>query len=112
MVRPSPSARDSYTDGVDLPQEIFTAARMEASQNPKTSSPRRTPFCASLKPRRTQATAWCILISSALSGTMQSALIAAGMVEDLDIALVDSLTPRQRVSAAGAGGLPPARRGQ
>ena len=34
----------------------------------------------------------CILISSALSGTLQSALIAAGMTEGLDIALVDSLS--------------------
>ncbi|MFR5796860.1 MAG: hypothetical protein ACLUI3_15890 [Christensenellales bacterium] len=42
---------------------------------------------------------------------MQSALIAAGMVEELDIAW---WIPRRDggSASAGAGGLPPARRGQ
>ena len=62
---------DTYTDGVDLPQEIFWQ-RMEAGQTPKTSQPSPD--------------------ASALSGTLQSALIAVGMTEDLDVALVDSLS--------------------
>ncbi|MFR5796861.1 MAG: DegV family protein [Christensenellales bacterium] len=53
---------DSYTDGVDPPQEIFWQ-HMEAGQN-RTSQP--SPVSASLKPRRTRATAWCILVFSAL----------------------------------------------
>ena len=83
---------DSYTDGVDLPQEIFWQ-RMEAGQNPKTSQPSPDAFLREFEAAKDAGdSVVCILISSALSGTMQSALIAAGMVEDLDIALVDSLT--------------------
>ena len=82
---------DSYTDGVDLPQEIFWQ-RMEAGQNPKTSQPSPDAFLREFEAAKDAGdSVVCILISSALSGTMQSALIAAGMVEDLDIALVDSL---------------------
>lgn len=83
---------DSYTDGVDLPQEIFWQ-RMEAGQNPKTSQPSPDAFLREFEAAKDAGdSVVCILISSALSGTMQSALIAAGMVEDLDIALVDSLS--------------------
>lgn len=49
---------DTYTDGVDLPQEIFWQ-RMEAGQTPRPPSPRRTPFFANLKPQKPQATACC-----------------------------------------------------
>ena len=77
---------------VDLPQEIFWQ-RMEAGQNPKTSQPSPDAFLREFEAAKDAGdSVVCILISSALSGTMQSALIAAGMVEDLDIALVDSLT--------------------
>ena len=82
---------DSYTDGVDLPQEIFWQ-RMEAGQTPKTSQPSPDAFLREFEAAKDAGdSVLCILISSALSGTVQSALIAAGMVEELDIALVDSL---------------------
>ena len=82
---------DSYTDGVDLPQEIFWQ-RMEAGQNPKTSQPSPDAFLREFEAAKDAGdSVVCILVSSALSGTVQSALIAAGMVEELDIALVDSL---------------------
>ena len=110
---------DSYTDGVDLPQEIFWQ-RMEAGQNPKTSQPSPDAFLREFEAAKDAGdSVVCILISSALSGTMQSALIAAGMVEDLDIALVDSLTatagllapgdPLPERTAAAARSLAPAR---
>ena len=83
---------DSYTDGVDLPQEIFWQ-RMEAGQTPKTSQPSPDAFLREFEAAKAAGDSMlCILISSALSGTLQSALIAAGMTEDLDIALVDSLS--------------------
>ncbi len=83
---------DSYTDGVDLPQEIFWQ-RMEAGQTPKTSQPSPDAFLREFEAAKDAGDSMlCILISSALSGTLQSALIAAGMTEGLDIALVDSLS--------------------
>ena len=83
---------DSYTDGVDLPQEIFWQ-RMEAGQTPKTSQPSPDAFLREFEAAKDAGdSVLCILISSALSGTLQSALIAAGMTEGLDIALVDSLS--------------------
>ena len=83
---------DSYTDGVDLPQEIFWQ-RMEAGQTPKTSQPSPDAFLREFEAAKAAGDSMlCILISSALSGTLQSALIAAGMTEGLDIALVDSLS--------------------
>ena len=83
---------DSYTDGVDLPQEIFWQ-RMEAGQTPKTSQPSPDAFLREFEVAKAAGdSVLCILISSALSGTLQSALIAAGMTEGLDIALVDSLS--------------------
>ena len=103
---------DSYTDGVDLPQEIFWQ-RMEAGQNPKTSQPSPDAFLREFEAAKDAGdSVVCILVSSALSGTVQSALIATGMVEELDIALVDSLSANGRRAPAGAGGLPPARRGR
>lgn len=83
---------DSYTDGVDLPQEIFWQ-RMEAGQTPKTSQPSPDAFLREFEAAKDAGdSVLCVLISSALSGTLQSALIAAGMTEGLDIALVDSLS--------------------
>ena len=83
---------DTYTDGVDLPQEIFWQ-RMEAGQTPKTSQPSPDAFLREFEAAKAAGdSVLCVLISSALSGTLQSALIAVGMTEDLDVALVDSLS--------------------
>ena len=68
---------DSYTDGVDLPQEIFWQ-RMEAGQNPKTSQPSPDAFLREFEAAKDAGdSVVCILVSSALSGTVQSALISA-----------------------------------
>ena len=83
---------DTYTDGVDLPQEIFWQ-RMEAGQTPKTSQPSPDAFLREFEAAKAAGdSVLCVLVSSALSGTLQSALIAVGMTEDLDVALVDSLS--------------------
>ena len=96
---------DTYTDGVDLPQEIFWQ-RMEAGQTPKTSQPSPDAFLREFEAAKAAGdSVLCVLVSSALSGTLQSALIAVGMTEDLDVALVDSLrvpntfwTPSYKIS--------------
>ena len=54
---------DSYTDGVDLPQEIFWQ-RMEAGQNPKTSQPSPDAFLREFEAAKDAGdSVVCILVS-------------------------------------------------
>ncbi len=83
---------DSYTDGVDLPSELFWQ-RLTAGENPKTSQPSPDDFLSVFGQIQAAGDeAVCVLISSALSGTLQSAMVAAGMAEGAPIHIVDSLS--------------------
>ena len=86
---------DTYTDGVDLPQEIFWQ-RMEAGQTPKTSQPSPDAFLREFEAAKAAGdSVLCVLISSALSGTYASACMARDIVHedypDAVIELVDTL---------------------
>ena len=83
---------DTYTDGVDLPQEIFWQ-RMEAGQTPKTSQPSPDAFLSEFEDAKACGdSVICILISTALSGTVQSAMIARDMADDDSIQIIDTLS--------------------
>ena len=82
---------ESYTDGQTLTQEIFWS-RMQAGENPKTSQPSPDAFFAVFEEAKAAGDAViCITLSSALSGTCQSALIAREMADYEPIYIVDSL---------------------
>lgn len=101
---------DTYTDGVDLPQEIFWQ-RMEAGQTPKTSQPSPDAFLREFEAAKAAGdSVLCVLISSALSGTLQSALIAVGMTEDPGRRAGGFSLRNGWRAPAGAGSLPHARR--
>lgn len=83
---------DTYTDGVDLPQELFWQ-RLTAGENPKTSQPSPDDFLTVFEEIKAAGDeAVCVLLSSALSGTLQSAVIARDMAGSASICIVDSLT--------------------
>lgn len=83
---------DTYTDGVDLPQELFWQ-RLTAGENPKTSQPSPDDFLTVFEEIKAAGDeAICVLLSSALSGALQSAVIAKSMAGGASICIVDSLT--------------------
>ena len=85
-------ADGSYRDGIDLTPELFWQ-RMQAGETPKTSQPSPDAFLAEFEEAKACGdSVVCILISTALSGTVQSALIARDMVEYDDIRIIDSLS--------------------
>lgn len=83
---------DAYTDGVDLSPALFWQ-RLTGGENPKTSQPSPDDFLTVFKPIAAGGDeAVCVLVSSALSGTLQSAAIAREMAPGgASLFLVDSL---------------------
>ena len=82
-----------YVDGVDLERNRFYEILEETGEFPKTSQPSPQQFLdifLDAKEKGDQVV--CILLSSALSGTCQSALLAKDMAEYEEIYVVDSLT--------------------
>ena len=83
---------DTYTDGVDLTSEIFWQ-RLTSGENPKTSQPSPDAFLTEFEAAKAAGDAVVYIpISSALSGTMQSAVIARDMADYEHIYIVDSRT--------------------
>ena len=83
---------ESYTDGVNITQEVFWN-RLLAGEMAKTSQPSPDAFLTVFEQAKEAGEAVvCILVSSALSGTLQSAVIARSMVDYAPIHIVDSLT--------------------
>ncbi len=83
----------SYLDGVDLDRDDFYRILEETGEFPKTSQPSPQDFLDIFKDVAQKGDELvCILLSSALSGTYQSAVLAKSMVEYDHIYLVDSLT--------------------
>jgi len=82
---------DTYTDGVTLTSDIFWS-RLTGGETPKTSQPSPDAFLSAFEEARDAGeSVVCILLSSGLSGTIQSAMIAKSMADYEDIHIVDSL---------------------
>ena len=82
---------DAYEDGVTLTPEIFWQ-RIMSGENPKTSQPSPEAFLSAFEAARDAGdSVVCVLLSSGLSGTVQSALLARSMCDYDDIHVVDSL---------------------
>ena len=82
---------DAYEDGVTLTPEIFWQ-RIMSGENPKTSQPTPDAFLTAFEAAKAAGdNVVCILLSSGLSGTVQSALLARSMCDYDDIHVVDSL---------------------
>ena len=82
---------DSYEDGVTLTPDIFWT-RIMSGENPKTSQPAPDAFLKLFEAAKADGeSVVCVLLSSGLSGTVQSALLARSMCDYDDIHVVDSL---------------------
>lgn len=86
-------AGQEFLDGVNLEKNHFYELLRETGEFPKTSQPSPQEFCDIFeKIKENGDELICILLSSALSGTYQSAVIAKEMVEYDKIYLIDSLS--------------------
>lgn len=82
---------DAYADGVTLTSDIFWT-RLIGGENPKTSQPTPDAFLTVFEEAKAAGDCVvCVLLSSGLSGTVQSAMLAKSMCEYDDIHIVDSL---------------------
>lgn len=82
-----------YLDGVDITRDQLYEWLMESKGFPKTSQPSPEDFAARFKDAQAAGDeVICILLSSALSGTCQSAHLAKNMVNYDKIHIVDSLS--------------------
>ena len=82
---------DAYEDGVTLTQEIFWE-RIMAGENPKTSQPSPETLLTVFEEAKAAGdSVVCVMLSSGLSGTVQSAMLAKSMADYDDIHIVDSL---------------------
>lgn len=83
----------NYQDGVDLEADTFYEMVSEAKDFPKTAQPSPQTFADVFeKAKENGDELICFLLSSALSGTYQSAMIAKDMVEYDNIYLIDTLS--------------------
>lgn len=82
-----------YRDAYDLTKDQFFEMQKECEEFPKTSQPTPQDFVEVFeKAKESGDELVCILLSSSLSGTFQSATLAKNIVEYDKIHLVDSLT--------------------
>ena len=82
---------ESLNNDDSLSSEVFWN-RMIAGENPKTSQPSPDAFLSHFaRAKEAGDEIVCVLLSSALSGTVQSAMIARGMMDDAPVYIVDSL---------------------
>lgn len=82
---------EEYLDWVDLSSEAFYEKLKSSEIMPRTSQPSPADFEAIFKDlSQDGSTIISIHISSHLSGTYQSAIIAKSMLEDVDVEVVDS----------------------
>ena len=82
---------ENLSDDDSLSSEVFWR-RLMAGENPKTSQPAPAAFVAPFEAAKESGDELvCVLLSSALSGTVQSAMLARSLVEDAPVYIVDSL---------------------
>ena len=83
----------TYVDGVDLGRDEFYEVLEASGEFPKTSQPSPQAFLDIFKEVKEKGDEMvCILLSSALSGTYQSSVLAKQMVDYEKIYIVDSLS--------------------
>ena len=83
----------SFLDGKTITNDVFYALLKEGRENPTTSQPTPAEFLRVFEEAKAAGDqVVAVLISSVLSGTVQSAQIAKGMCEYEDIYIVDSLS--------------------
>ena len=80
-----------YRDGVDLDKDTFYKLLTSSKNFPKTSQPSPQDYIDIFEEVKND-TLICILLSSALSGTYQSAILAKNIVEYDNIYIIDSLS--------------------
>lgn len=84
---------ETHLDGVNLFRDEFYEMLVNSEEFPKTSQPSPQEFLEIFdQVKKDGDTLICILLSSALSGTYQSATLAKNIVDYDNIYLVDSLT--------------------
>ncbi len=84
---------NSYKDGLELTPDRFYEMLTSSKEFPKTSQPSPQDFLEIFKMAKEQGDdVICVLLSSALSGTCQSAHLAKDMVDYDRIYIIDSLT--------------------
>ncbi len=84
---------NSYKDGLELTPDKFYEMLTTSKEFPKTSQPSPQDFLKIFKMAKEQGDdVICVLLSSALSGTCQSAHLAKDMVDYDRIYIIDSLT--------------------
>ena len=82
---------DAYEDGITLTANIFWQ-RIMSGENPKTSQPSPEAFLSAFEDAKAAGdSVVCVLLSSGLSGTVQSAMLAKDMADYDDIHIVDSM---------------------
>lgn len=82
-----------YADGIDFAKDEFYTLLEESRDFPKTSQPSPEAFLSCFRDAQEKGdSVICILLSSALSGTCQSAIIARDIVEYDGIYIIDSLS--------------------
>lgn len=83
----------SYSDGVDITRDQLYEWLIESKGFPKTAQPSPEDFAAHFKEAKAAGDdVICILLSSSLSGTCQSAYLAKNMVDYDKIHIIDSLS--------------------
>ncbi len=82
-----------YRDGIDITKDAFYDALLKTREFPKTSQPSPDAFVKVFeKAKEDDDDVICILLSSSLSGTVQSARLAKDMVDYDKIHIIDSLS--------------------
>ena len=82
----------SYIDGVELKHDQFYEMQVTSPDFPKTSQPSPQSFVDAYKQINPEDELICIMLSSGVSGTYQSACLAKSIVNNDNIYIVDSLT--------------------
>ena len=83
----------TYTDGIDLKRDEFFQLLTRSQSFPKTAQPSPQAFLTAFGEAKENGDELiCILLSSSLSGTVQSALLAKSMADYEKIYIVDSLS--------------------
>lgn len=84
---------EEHVDGVTLSKDAFYALLCSSEEFPKTSQPSPELFAARFEQAKADGTeVVCILLSSSLSGTCQSAHLAKDMAGCDNVCIVDSLS--------------------
>jgi len=79
-----------YLDGIEITTNTFYEKMAATQELPKTSQPTPQAFVEAFQKAHSRGPVLCITLSSGLSGTYQSALLAKEMV-DFEVEVIDSL---------------------